>query len=84
MRKRYQTRDAEASMPGLILPEEVSVVPAEIAHSAKGGLLALAVGAGLQVLGTLMEESVATLAGPKGRHDPGPGRGPPRPRAGAR
>ena len=27
-------------------------------------------GAGLQVLGTLMEESVTALAGPKGKHDP--------------
>ena len=34
------------------------------------GLLALAVGAGLQVLGTLMEESVVALAGPKGKHNP--------------
>jgi putative transposase len=70
MGKQYQTGDAEASMPGLTLPEEVSVALAGIAHSAKEGLLALAVGAGLQVLGTLMEESVTALAGPKGRHDP--------------
>ena len=27
-------------------------------------------GAGLQVMGTLMEESVTALAGPKGKHDP--------------
>src|SRR6266487_2133052 len=58
MSKQYQTSDAEASMLGLIIPEEVSVALAEIAESAKEGLLALAVGAGLQVLGTLMEESV--------------------------
>jgi putative transposase len=70
MGKQYQTGDAEASMPGLTLPEEVSVALAGIAHSATEGLLALAVGAGLQVLGTLMEESVTALAGPKGRHDP--------------
>jgi putative transposase len=70
MGKQYQTGDAEASMPGLTLPEEVSVALAGIAHSATEGLLALAVGAGLQVLGTLMEESVMALAGPKGRHDP--------------
>jgi putative transposase len=85
MRKRYQTRDAEASMPGLAIPEEVSAVPAEIAHSAKEGLLALAVGAGLQVLGTHPDGGVGRDAGrPQGPPRPGPGRGPPRPRAGAR
>ena len=82
MGKQYQTSSAEASTPELTLPEEVSVALAEIAESATEGLLALAVGAGLQVLGTLMEESVTTLAGPKGKHKPRPGRGPPRPRAG--
>ena len=70
MGKQYQTRDAEASMAGLVVPEQVSVALAEIAESAKEGLLALAVGAGLQVMGTLMEESVAALAGPKHKHDP--------------
>jgi putative transposase len=68
--KQYQTRSAEASTLGLAVPDEVSVALAEIAESAKEGLLALAVGAGLQVLGTLMEESVEALAGPKGKHDP--------------
>ena len=69
MGKQYQTRDAEASMAGLVVPDEVTVALAEIAKSAKEGLLALAVGAGL-VMGTLMEESVAALAGPKGKHNP--------------
>src|SRR6266496_1669872 len=82
MGKQYQTSSAEASTPKLTLPEEVSVALAEIAESATEGLLALAVGAGLQVLGTLMEESVVALAGPKGKHKPRPGRGAPRPRAG--
>jgi putative transposase len=68
--KQYQTRGAEASTLGLAVPEEVSVALAEIAESAKEGLLALAVGAGLQVLGALMEESVDALAGPKGKHNP--------------
>jgi transposase-like protein len=68
--KQYQTTDVQASMPGLTMPEQVSVALAEIAESAKEGLLALAVGAGLQVLGTLMEESVDALAGPKGKHNP--------------
>ena len=54
MGKQYQTSDAEASMPGLTIPKEVSVALAEIAESVTEGLLALAVGAGLQVMGTLM------------------------------
>jgi hypothetical protein len=39
------------------------VALAEIAESAKQGLLALAVGAGQQVLQTLMEESITQLVG---------------------
>jgi putative transposase len=70
MGKQYQTAAAEASTLGLTIPEEVSVALAEIATSAKEGLLALAVGAGLQVLDRLMEESVTALAGLKGKHDP--------------
>ena len=70
MAKQYQTRNIQASMAGLDVPEQVSIALAEIAESAKEGLLALAVGAGLQVLQTLMEESVDALAGPKGKHDP--------------
>jgi len=52
--KQYQTRDATASTPELTIPDKVSVALAEIAESATEGLLALAVGAGLQVMGTLM------------------------------
>jgi hypothetical protein len=51
-------------------PSQVSVALAEIAESAKEGLLGLTVGAGLQVLQTLMEESITQLAGPKGKHNP--------------
>jgi len=50
-------------------PEQVSVVMAEIAENMQEGLLALAVGAGLQVMQALMEADVTALAGPKGRHD---------------
>ncbi len=52
------------------VPEQVSVAMAEIAGSMQEGLLALAAGAGLQVMGALMDADVTTLAGPKGRHDP--------------
>jgi putative transposase len=70
MSKHYQTRDVEANTPELTIPKKVSVALAGIAESAKEGLLALAVGAGLQVLQALMEESVVALAGPKGKHNP--------------
>ena len=45
------------------------MVMAEIAENMREGLLALAVGAGLQVMAALMEADVTALAGPKGRHD---------------
>ena len=51
------------------LPEQVTVAMSEIAESMQEGLLALAVGAGLQVMGALMDADVTALAGPKGRHD---------------
>jgi putative transposase len=70
MGKQYQTSDVEASTLGLTIPEEVTVALAEIAHSATEGLLALSVGAGLQVMQTLMEQSVTALAGPRGKHNP--------------
>ena len=50
-------------------PERVSVAMAEIAENMQEGLLALAVGAGLQVMAALMEADVTALAGTKGRHD---------------
>jgi len=56
-----------ASVPAI--PERVSVAMSEIAESMHEGLLALAVGAGLQVMAALMEADVNTLAGPKGRHN---------------
>jgi putative transposase len=65
--KQYQSRGIDAS--DLVVPERVSVVLAEIAESAREGLLAVAVGAGLQVMEALMADSVTALAGPRGRHD---------------
>ncbi len=67
MKKSSQNQPADATMPAV--PERVSVAMAEIAENMQEGLLALAVGAGLQVMQTLMEADVAALAGPKGRHD---------------
>lgn len=67
MKKSNQSLAVDATMPAF--PEHVSVAMAEIAENMQEGLLALAVGAGLQVMQTLMEADVTALAGPKGRHD---------------
>ena len=69
MNKRYQTKTGDAN--ALAVPEQVSVAMDEIAADMREGLLALAVGAGLEVMGTLMEADVAAVCGPRGRHDPG-------------
>ena len=67
MKKSSQNQPVGASVPAI--PERVSVAMSEIAESMHEGLLALAVGAGLQVMAALMEADVNTLAGPKGRHN---------------
>jgi putative transposase len=56
--------------PELVLPDRVTIALAELAGAAREGLLALAVGTGLGVLGSLLEADVERLAGPKGRHNP--------------
>jgi putative transposase len=57
------------SVDATAIPQCVSVAMAEIAENMHEGLLALAVGAGLQVMAALMEADVGALAGPKGKHD---------------
>jgi putative transposase len=57
------------SVDATAIPQCVSVAMAEIAENMHEGLLALAVGAGLQVMAALMEADVSALAGPKGKHD---------------
>ena len=58
--------------PGEIaVPEQVVVSMAEIAESAKEGLLALAVGTGLQVMAAMFGEDAERLCGPEGMHNPG-------------
>jgi putative transposase len=54
----------------IAVPEQVIVSLAEIAASAKEGLLALSAGVGLQVMYQIMQEDVAALCGPRGRHNP--------------
>jgi putative transposase len=70
VKKDYQKSVAAASRTaGIVLPERVTVSLGEIVESAKEGLLALAVGTGLQVLGTIFAEDVARLCGPRGKHN---------------
>jgi putative transposase len=63
-------RTAATDHAQLQLPEQVTLAVAELAGAAREGLLALAVGTGLQVLQTLLAEDVARLVGAKGRHNP--------------
>ncbi len=69
MTKKYQTTTFDTS--ALAVPEQVSVAMNEIAENMTEGLLALAVGTGLQVMGALMEADVSAVAGPRGQHNPG-------------
>jgi transposase-like protein len=66
VKKNYQT---QATPADLALPDAVSIAMGELADTVREGLLALAVGAGLQVMQVMMSESVAGLCGPKGAHD---------------
>jgi putative transposase len=66
------TRDDQPEkLPGeVVVPGQVIVSMAEIAESAKEGLLALAVGTGLQVMAAMFSEDAERLCGPEGRHNP--------------
>src|SRR3954467_8996424 len=68
VRKDYQNEGIDTSQPAV--PDTVSVALAGLAGEMREGLLALAVGAGLQVMAALMEEDVTAACGPKGRHNP--------------
>lgn len=62
--KHAVTRAAEPAVP-----DEVTVALTEIVSSAREGLLAFAVGTGLQVMQRIMDEQVVALCGPAGRHN---------------
>jgi putative transposase len=67
---RHMPKDTHSTLPvgpELVLPERVTVA---LAGAAREGLLALAVGTGLQVLQVMLGEDVDRLVGPKGRHQP--------------
>ena len=70
MKKDYQTKAAPASTEQLVMPDTVTLAMADLAETVKEGLLALAVGAGFGVMEVMMQESVTSLCGPKGVHDP--------------
>lgn len=67
MKKNYQKNTTSATT--LVLPEAVSVAMAELAGDVQEGLLAMAVGAGLQVMAAMMNADIEAVCGPKGRHD---------------
>ena len=67
MKQNYQTIEAAATALGA--PEPVSVVLGEVAADVREGLLAMAVGAGLQVMAAMMDADVTAVCGPKGKHD---------------
>ncbi len=69
MKKNYQKNAVSATTP--MLPEAVSIAMAELAGDVQEGLLAMAVGTGLQVMAALMNADVEAACGPKGKHDPG-------------
>ena len=75
MSNTYQMRGRPAQpdrLPGQIaVPDQVIVSMAEIAESAKEGLLALAVGTGLQVMAAMFAEDAERLCGPQGKHNLG-------------
>ena len=66
-------KDSRRAQPGrqrgeVPVPEQVVVSMAEIAESAKEGLLAA--GTGMQVMAAMFDEDVTWLCGPDGMHDP--------------
>jgi transposase-like protein len=67
VKKNYQKNATSAMAP--VLPEAVSIAMAELAGDVQEGLLAMAVGTGLQVMAAMMNADVEAVCGPKGRHD---------------
>ena len=68
MKQNYQTIDA--AVTALAVPEGVSVALGEIVADVREGLLAMAVGTGLQVMDAMMNAEVTAACGPKGKHNP--------------
>jgi transposase-like protein len=68
VKQNYQTIDAGATARGA--PASVTVAIGEVLADVREGLLAMAVGTGLQVMATMLAEDVSAACGPKGKHDP--------------
>ncbi len=69
--QKHRRRAQPDPLPGdVVVPEQVVVSMAEIAESAREGLLALAVGTGLQVMTAMFAEDATRLCGPGGKHNP--------------
>jgi putative transposase len=68
VKQNYQMIDAAAT--ALAVPEAVSVALGELVADVREGLLAMAVGTGLQVMAAMMDADVTAVCGPKGKHDP--------------
>jgi len=67
VKKNYQTIDAAATALGA--PASVSVAIGEVIADVREGLLAMAVGTGLQVMVAMMNDDVTAVCGPRGQHD---------------
>jgi hypothetical protein len=68
VKKDYQKKAASATRP--VLPQAVTVALAELAGDVQEGLLAMAVGTGLQVMAAMMSADLEAVCGPRGKHDP--------------
>jgi putative transposase len=68
--KNRRRAEADPLAGEVAVPEQVIVSMAEIAESAKEGLLALAVGTGLQVMTAMFGGDAQRLCGPEGKHNP--------------
>jgi putative transposase len=68
--KTSRRAQPDPSLAEVAVPEQVIVSMAGIAGAAKEGLLALAVGTGLQVMAAMFAEDADRLCGLQGRHNP--------------
>jgi putative transposase len=67
--KKSHRAQSDLRLAEIAVPEQVVVSMTEIAGSVKEGLLALAVGAGLQVMAAMFDDDATRLCGPAGRHN---------------
>jgi len=68
VKKDYQKNSTSVTMPAL--PQAVTVALVELVGEVQEGLLAMAVGTGLQVMAAMMSADLEAACGPKGKHDP--------------